>query len=448
VWGATIAVFIVCMVVAQPLNVWTGLQFLSPVSEVFTSPVSATFVAGASGLTNVTTTTYFPNNGSTVVSWALVNLNLGYGTITLSGKGSLSVDNELTESVRWLVPKSLEDALLPNATITFHTVFSDPVNPEYDEFGVPLVGNITLEPRGVLTLKNGTVWGEQWKGSGVVTFVESGDLGSLLVFTNILGNTSAGKPPQAVTLNGEVPEVIEIGAEESTSTVRNNDWVITLTFAILLFAVLDLGSYEKSQNGETDQGKEQEHDTNGGDTSRSRSADAHEQGKHENQSRNDSVLHTKQPTSEATKGGHSRALRWARIRPVLLVTFTGLIIVLLSIGLVFYAALSFGAWYLMISYLLFFVISDFLQTKLFGEEGGRLKIRLKSPFYRLWGVQATVFAFVALGGAMLASFTGVFTTKVLIPDSGSNIILFILLFTVFVLSLFTAYFYGRSSGRI
>jgi len=193
----------------------------------------------------VTTSTVFPLNHTTKVTWKIENENLGYGEITLKARGALSVDNEVIESVKWLFPTSFLGMMTSSTQVKFHTYFSYNDPTPVDQFGIQTVSNITLNGGKVLTLKNGTVWGKEWDGSGVVKFVESGALPSILVLTNIQ-STSGGKPVN-ITVNGDVPAIVEIGSEEGTSTVRNDDIITSLTFAIILFMVVDLGSYDSAE---------------------------------------------------------------------------------------------------------------------------------------------------------------------------------------------------------
>jgi hypothetical protein len=241
------------MVVAQPWDSLTGNTRLSPVSEVFTNTVSAQFVGGANGPFNITQTTILPN-GSTHTSTFIRVIDIGTLVITISGKGGLSVGNILWESVEWIVPAGFVKNLT-GALVTFHTFFAMPI-PSVILLGVPQFADIPLKRTSDLNVTD--IEGKQvildqiWKGSAPVTFVESGNLPSVLSITNakVTNSTGATVP---ITFNGELPAVIQIGPDVTTTTVRNNDWVTTLTFAILLFAVLDLGAYESAQQVQPNQ---------------------------------------------------------------------------------------------------------------------------------------------------------------------------------------------------
>jgi hypothetical protein len=245
------------MILAQPIATVPKLNFLSPISEVFTFPVSATFIGGTTEAINLTLTA-----GNISVSNIVVE-NFGEGSITLSGKGALSVDNVLTETVRWLMPASLDENMT-NATMSFHTDFAMQYPEKDSSLGFPNNAIFPLHRTGHSYLApNGTKLWTEWKGSEKVTFVESGALPSELFIDNIsLSYPSLqgkGNVLNMTDIMGEYPALIEVGTEEATSSVRNNDWVITLTFAILLFAVLDLGSYENRNDAQTDVAKKGDH---------------------------------------------------------------------------------------------------------------------------------------------------------------------------------------------
>jgi hypothetical protein len=244
------------MVLAQPLSETTGIEALAPISELFTFPVSATFFGGTQGYFNLTITSA---NTSKSRSFLLAE-NFGTGSITLSGKGALSVDNVLTETVRWLTPASL-DVNMTNTTMTFHTAFAMQYPEKDDSLGFPLNAYFSLHRTGKnISAPNGTKLWTEWEGSQTVRFVESGALESNLFIDNLSlsypSATGKGNTLNATNITGVVPAYIEIGSEEATSSVRNNDWVVTLTFALLLFAVLDLGSYENRNNTQSTDDKE------------------------------------------------------------------------------------------------------------------------------------------------------------------------------------------------
>jgi hypothetical protein len=246
IWWGVVVALATAIVIAEPLAVWFDSPWLSltPLSEAFTVPVSTTFVGGINGVTNITQTTYFPSNGTSKMTTFSQYENLGYGKIILEARGALSVDNVVTESIEWLFPTSVIDKFEKNTSVVFHTYFSYNDPPPTDQFGVPEVGNITLHSGRQLVLENGTVWGQEWDGSCVVTFTEAGGLPSTLIATNVETKLPPSGNFSLITVNGVLPSVIEIETADGTSTVRNDDIVTSLTFAILLFMWVDLGSYD------------------------------------------------------------------------------------------------------------------------------------------------------------------------------------------------------------
>lgn len=284
---------------ALPWSEWTGIPALAPISERFTSPVSVVFVTAANEYVNVTRT-----NATTqaIIASRLYILTLGTGTITLEGKGTLSVDNPLTITTDWIVPKSLE-ANLSHANLVFHADFSM-FSPQRTNFlGIPENADLNLTRVGPKYFPNGTEWGTEWTtGPRTVVFVESGPLQSELRFNNATLTGPDGKPTQ-VDLDGIMPNVIEIGSEEATSSSRNNDWTITLTFALLFFVVVDLGSEqsgEDTQDGETKEGQ-----NNNGPQNGSAKVDSYpnRNGQHGDKADDSPLLNRIEPTSEAPKAG-------------------------------------------------------------------------------------------------------------------------------------------------
>jgi hypothetical protein len=137
-------------------------------------------------------------------------MTVGRGTVTLSGKGGLSAENPLTMSVILNFDKVVKP---------FSTVFVAPDNAYYypivkDE-GFPRFAHINLT----------TTDGFKWSGQGTIEFFTSGVLGM-----------NIGADNQVV----HAPPEFQIESAAVTSSSRTNSLVISLTWAILFFAVLDL----------------------------------------------------------------------------------------------------------------------------------------------------------------------------------------------------------------
>ncbi|MDG6983850.1 MAG: hypothetical protein JRN28_04820, partial [Nitrososphaerota archaeon] len=244
-WKVAIVLCIAGGVVAQPLNEVFGLPSWNPFSEVFTFQTSATFVGAID--TYVTASTY--NATTKVNSTSVFLLNMGSGDVILQGKGALSVDNPLTITVNWVVPKSFESNL-SHASMSFHPDFALPYPVTNNFLGFPNNAELNLTREGPVDFPNGTLYGEKWTSQPrTVVFIEAGYLGAELTFWNATVSTGVPGKTQQANLQGIItnPNVILIGDAGATSTVRTNDWVVTLTFAIILFMVVDLGSENRDE---------------------------------------------------------------------------------------------------------------------------------------------------------------------------------------------------------
>ncbi len=271
------------MFVSQPWSEYFGSPWLDQVSERFTSSVSATFIGGfPKALFNLTTRSVV--NGNTISKSILVFEDFGNLSITLSGRGALSVDNVLTESVTLIFPLRLEQNMT-RAKVSFFAGFSTPWPQQDNSYGFPVNAIVPLSRSGFAFSANGTKVGIIWKGSETVTFAESGALGSNLFMKNFDLTYPSAKTGQR-TLNttditGIFPSVIEIGSEAATSSIRNNDWQITLTFAILFFAVVDLGPEYDGHSTQDSEAKPKRNDNGPQDVPTKVDSNPERDGKHE-----------------------------------------------------------------------------------------------------------------------------------------------------------------------
>jgi hypothetical protein len=356
------------MVIAQPISEYTGIPALGFASERFTFPVSVTFVGATQAFYNITASGLV--NGTKVSKSLFGFRDFGTGTITLSGKGALSVDNIITEDVRWITPNSLEKNF-SHATMSFHTAYAIPY-PEVDNvYGAPTNAYIPLNNVGPYLAPNGTKIGTLWIGGEQVTFVEAGQLVSNLFMNNLTltGPTlTGGTTLKTIDITGIFQSPIEIGTEEATSTIRNNDWTITLTFAILLFAVLDLGSYENSEKGKPDQSEESKDNADSKDASGSGGADSHEQRKPEEEKGRSVILRITQPIAKLM---HLRPFKVDRTTLIQRLVFLAIFIPLMTFygmtNYILFGQTFFDAWILMNSVMI----------------GSYLTLKSKNWFYSL-----------------------------------------------------------------
>jgi hypothetical protein len=170
--------------------------------ELFASPVEATYIFDLQGNVFLRFT-----NGTA----GFYNMTVARGTVTLSGKGGMSAENPLTMRVILNFNKVVKP---------FSTVFVAPDNAYYypivkDAQGFSEFAHINLT----------TTDGYKWSGESRVVFFIGGALGMSVSADNQVVHS---------------PSEFQIESATVTVSSRTNSLLISLTWAVLFFAVLGL----------------------------------------------------------------------------------------------------------------------------------------------------------------------------------------------------------------
>ena len=134
--------------------------------------------------------------------------------ITFSGKGGISAGNSLTVNITVFFDRTLMDKEPSNVTVKLQGAFHDPVPPP-DSHGV--IGYIAI---GLAKQ------GDSWVANLIPVKYDQG--GSLPILLNV------------DNVDLVVPAHIEMGSQDVTVATRTNSLILSLTWAILGFAALEL----------------------------------------------------------------------------------------------------------------------------------------------------------------------------------------------------------------
>jgi hypothetical protein len=170
----------------------------------------------------VVTVTY--QNGTTVsrtYSEAVTTSKfVGNGTVTLSGKGGLSAGNQLEMDVVVYFAKGTFDSRTPQiyfsptgAFVAESWLGIPQDSPQIDMQNLPIDANITLVPSG-----------NRWTGYQWVIYNQGGSFTPTMSIDGILF---------------PIVGPIEIGSEDVTVTARTNALLVSLTWVIIAFSILE-----------------------------------------------------------------------------------------------------------------------------------------------------------------------------------------------------------------
>ncbi len=138
----------------------------------------------------------------------------GKGFVTLKGKGGLSAGNPLKMNVTVYLNRTAWGGKKPSS-VMFKPLGARPYPPITDQLGFPLYLSLQLAEQS----------GDKWLGNARIVYNQGGTMAIDFTIDNVEYTS---------------PDTIQIGPESITVAARTNSVVISLTWAVLAFAVLGI----------------------------------------------------------------------------------------------------------------------------------------------------------------------------------------------------------------